>query len=250
MITAVAASGDPELGVSEPIRGELIEQMLDRSADFVFRYRFRPTRRFEYVNHAVTKLIGYTPEEFYADPLLHRKFDHPDDHDVLRELVLSGGKAASPRVRWIRRDGAVVWVDQRIVCLYDEDGRLEVMEGIARQVEDPTVGPQAATRVRRGLRIELLQRRVFVDGHEVSLTAAEYRLLVLLTDTPGATITNQEMARYLWQSAHSGNGHTCRAHISNLRKKLPPDEFGRSRIVTVRGQGYRFADELELARPA
>ena len=241
MIAAVASSRLAQ-GVTEPIRAELIEQMLDRSLDFVFRYRFRPERRFEYVNEAVTRLIGYTPAEFYADPLLHQKFDHPDDRDVLRELVLSGGKAASPLVRWIGRDGAVVWVDQRIVCLYDVEGRLEAMEGVARQVEDPTAGPKPMTRVLPGLRIELLQQRVFVEGHEVGLTPAEYKLLVLLTDKPGTTVALDEMARYLWRSAHAGSGHTCQAHISNLRKKLTPDVPGRSRIVTVRGHGYRFED--------
>lgn len=242
MIAAVASGVKPAQGVTEPVRAELIKQMLDRSLDFAFRYRFRPERRFEYVNRAVTRLIGYTPEEFYADPELHRKFDHPDDRDVLRELVLSGGKAASPLVRWIRKDGVVVWVDQRIVCLYDEHGQLEAMEGIARQVEDPTAGPQPMTRVLTGLRIELLQRRVFVEGHEVRLTPAEYKLLVLLTDKPGTTVSRDEMARYLWQSPHAGNGHTCQAHISNLRKKIQPDSSRSARIVTVRGRGYRFED--------
>jgi two-component system alkaline phosphatase synthesis response regulator PhoP len=69
----------------------------------------------------------------------------------------------------------------------------------------------------------------------VRLTTAEYKLLVLLTETPGAVVTRDEMARYLWQSPHAGNGHTCQAHISNLRKKIP------SRIVTIRGEGYRYA---------
>jgi PAS domain S-box-containing protein len=240
VIAELDTSDEP--GLCGPIPAGLVEQMLDRSLDFVFRYRFRPERRFEYVNQAVTRLLGYTPEEFYADPLLHRKFDHPDDLDVLRELVLSGGKAGSPLVRWIRKDGAVVWVDQRIVCLYDDEGRIEAMEGIARTVEDPTAGPEPTTRVRRGLRIELLRQRVFVDGHKVRLTPAEYRLLVLLTEKPGTVVTRDEMARYLWQSPHAGNGHTCQAHISNLRRKIQPDPSAPSRIATVHGQGYRFDD--------
>lgn len=242
MITAVVTAARKLEAVAEPSRAELIEQMLDRSLDFVFRYRFRPERRFEYVNAAVERLVGYAPEEFYADPLLHRRFDHPDDRDVLRELVLSGGKSASPLVRWIRRDGTVIWVDQRIVCLYDENGELEAMEGIARQVEDPTAGPDPMTRVHTGVRIELLQQRVFVEGHEVRLTPAEYKLLVLLTEKPGTTVTRDEMARYLWQSPHGGNGHTCQAHLSNLRKKIERDPSHPTRIVTVHGHGYRFEE--------
>src|SRR3954447_998956 len=97
--------------IAEPVGGELLGQMLDRLPDFVFRYRFRPQPRFEYVSAAVTGLTGYTPEEFYADPNLHRRFDHPDDRDVLRETVLSGGKSASPHVRWIRRAGDSVWAE-------------------------------------------------------------------------------------------------------------------------------------------
>ena len=64
--------------------------------------------------------------------------------------------------------------------------------------------------------------------------------MILLSEQPGRTVSRDEMMRRLWRSDHTGDGHTCEAHISNLRKKIEPDPRNPTRIVTVRGQGYRL----------
>ena len=41
-------------------------------------------------------------------------------------------------LRWQRNDGTTIWTEQRKTPVYDTDGELVAIEGIAREIEDPT----------------------------------------------------------------------------------------------------------------
>ena len=228
-----------------PARPDL-EGLVERAQDLVYRYRLRPTRGFEYVNPAATRITGYTPAEHYADPELGFKLVHPDDRPVLAALLEASVGPSTLPLRWIRKDGATVWTEQRNTPVYDEAGELIAIEGIAREIADPTRGPGETIRLFPGLRINLSLQRVFVDGALVHLTPSEFRLLALLTSRPGAAFTPEEIMRHLWQSNHTGNRHSCETHVSTLRRKIERDPRLPERIRTIRRVGYAFAP----ARPA
>lgn len=88
-----------------------------------------------------------------------------------------------------------------------------------------------------GLRVDLTQHEVTVDGEPVSLTPSEFRILTLLAERPGRVFSRRELLQHLWSSRHVPDERTADAHISNLRRKLGD----RHRIVTVRGAGYKLA---------
>jgi PAS domain S-box-containing protein len=160
---------------------ESLRLLLDRSPVVAYRYRLVPDRAFKYVNATAERLSGYTPDEFYADPEIGERLTHPDDRSVLLELLRAGWQSG-PRVsRWIRKDGGQIWVEQTTVSVHDEHGVLVALEGMVRQIDDPTTGPLASIRTVGGIRIELVERRAYVDRREVDLTPAEFKLLV-----PGA----------------------------------------------------------------
>jgi DNA-binding response OmpR family regulator len=89
--------------------------------------------------------------------------------------------------------------------------------------------------------IDRLRHTVTVAGAEVPLTPTEFRLLAFLATEPGRAYTAQEILHHLWQSDHVGRGGACKAHISNLRRKIEADPSRPERIVTVRGAGYALA---------
>jgi len=211
--------------------------LVDRASDVVFRYRVLRPEGFDFVSRGVTRLTGYTPEEHYENPELVRGLVHPDDRPLIDD-VLSSGATASPIVlRWLRKDGRSVWIEQRATSVYDERGELAAIEGIARAVHDPTTGARPSIRIVGDVRIDLDRGRVFVDGRDVHLTRSELRLLVLLTDAPGETVSRQRIMEELRDRQCAASGRTCEVHLSKLRAKIGRDE----RIETVRGQGYRFA---------
>lgn len=110
-------------------------RMAEQAPDLIYRYEFTPTRGFTYVSPAATAITGYTPEEHYADPDLGYKIIHPDD----RHLLAAAERADHPRgqpviLRWVRRNGEVIWTELRNVMISDAQGNLVAIEGIARDI--------------------------------------------------------------------------------------------------------------------
>src|SRR5919109_1658912 len=101
----------------------------------VYRYRLAPACGFEYVSPSVTPLTGYTAEEHYADPHLGLKLVHPDDHHALRQMV--EGRLPTPVIlRIVRKDGRIIWMEQRNRALFDARGQLTAIEGVALAITE------------------------------------------------------------------------------------------------------------------
>lgn len=217
-----------------------VTDLLDRAADVVFRYRVQPRVGFEYVSGAVRRVSGYTPAELYADPGLLLGLVHRDDRAVLCELLERGATQLPTVLRWVRKDGTVIWIELRAISIRAADGSVVALEAIAREVEDPTFGVGPAVRILGDLRIDLYRSRVVVAGVPVRLTPAEFRVLAILTDNPGRVVARSTIVEALWDSSHDGNGRAIEVHISALRRKIERDPADPRRIETARGRGYRF----------
>ncbi len=114
---------------------ERFRLLAEHASDLVYRVRLKPEQRFEYVSPSATAITGYTPEEHYADPWLGYKIVHPEDRKILEEASGVGGEPRKEvTLRWIRKDGSVIWTEQRNTPVYDDSGELVALEGIARDV--------------------------------------------------------------------------------------------------------------------
>jgi len=114
---------------------ERFRRLAENADDLIYRYEYIPERRFAYVSPSAGKITGYTPEEHYADPDLAFKVFHPDDQHLLEEIAgHDEGMTKTLTVRWIRKDGTMVWVEQAIVYVLDEDGNKVAIEGIVRDI--------------------------------------------------------------------------------------------------------------------
>ncbi len=113
-------------------------RLAENAQDLIYRYRLYPDPVFEYVSPSATAMTGYTPEDHYADPLLGIKLVHPDDLHLVSDLAMSDeASLRKPRIlRWIHKNGALLWTEQRNVPIYDETGRLIALEGIARDLTE------------------------------------------------------------------------------------------------------------------
>ncbi|OHD06090.1 MAG: DNA-binding response regulator [Sphingomonadales bacterium GWF1_63_6] len=85
------------------------------------------------------------------------------------------------------------------------------------------------------LRISEACRSVALDGEEISVSRREFAILHALAERPGHVLSRSQLEDriYGWQEEIESNA--VEVHIHKLRAKL-----GRSRIETVRGEGYRI----------
>ena len=113
---------------------ERFRLLAENAQDLIYRYRLKPTPGFEYVSPSATAIIGYTPEEHYADPELRFKIVHPDDKHLIDEALRSPESLIT--IRWLRKDGGVIWIEQRTKAIYDGAGEVIAIEGIARDVTE------------------------------------------------------------------------------------------------------------------
>lgn len=103
--------------------------------DLVYYIRLKPEMRFEYVSPSSTHIVGYTPEDHYADPLLGWKLVHPDDRPIL-ETALGQAAESSLVLRWVRKDGQVIWTEQMNTPIYDLSGEMVALVGVARDISE------------------------------------------------------------------------------------------------------------------
>jgi two-component system, OmpR family, phosphate regulon response regulator PhoB len=95
------------------------------------------------------------------------------------------------------------------------------------------------------LRVDRAAHRVWVDGHEVELTALEFKLLLTLHDRRNRVQTRDALLSDVWKIDADVTTRTVDTHVKRLREKLGNAGIY---IQTVRGVGYRFAerpDEIE-----
>jgi len=126
-------------------------QMVENAKDLIYRYRLAPTRGYEYISPVVKDMLGYEPKDFYADPDLGLKLVHPDNRHRL-EQAHQGAEPFHERatLRYMHRDGRVIWCERVNVPIYDKAGNLVAMEGIARDVTERKEFEQALLSVIQG----------------------------------------------------------------------------------------------------
>lgn len=92
------------------------------------------------------------------------------------------------------------------------------------------------------IKIDIGSGIVFKAGHEVSLTAMEYKLLTYLANNRNKVIGKEEIFNNVWDDSFVSDG-TLNVHIRHLREKLEDDPNEPVYIKTARGRGYLFKAE-------
>lgn len=113
---------------------KVFEFLAQNSSDLIYIYRVVPEPKFEYVSPSSTRITGYTPEEHYADPRLGLKLVHPDDLPILNNFLNKNVITEPIILRWKKKDGSIIWTEQINTPIYDENGNLIAIQGIARDI--------------------------------------------------------------------------------------------------------------------
>src|SRR5262249_42675742 len=88
--------------------------------------------------------------------------------------------------------------------------------------------------------VDLARHKVLLAGHEVELTAIEFKLLKYLLETKGRVQTRDTLLDKVWGYDAFVTTRTVDTHVKRLREKLGKWE---QYLETVRGIGYRFREK-------
>ena len=90
------------------------------------------------------------------------------------------------------------------------------------------------------LTIDLARREVQRGSQVLPLKPREYELLVFLVRHRGIALSRDLILERVWGWDYGGGTRTVDVHIRWLREKIEADPEHPTRLVTVRGIGYRF----------
>ncbi len=81
---------------------------------------------------------------------------------------------------------------------------------------------------------------VTVRGQVVKMPLKEFELLFVLMINAGRVLTRESLIDQVWGSDYYGDTKTLDVHIKRLRAKVESDQLRPTRIVTIRGLGYKY----------
>jgi two-component system KDP operon response regulator KdpE len=93
------------------------------------------------------------------------------------------------------------------------------------------------------LKVDLVNRKVFMAGNEVHVTPIEFRLLSILVRHAGLVVKHQQLLKEVWGSEHVNDQHYLRIYMGQLRHKLEVNPARPHYLLTEVGVGYRLATD-------
>ena len=114
--------------------------LAENANDIVFHYSFDPEPHYTYVSPSVTKVLGFSPQDFYKDPLFGYKILHPEDEHLLHQsqgiaIKKTKNKTNSDHlaIRYITKNKKTIWLETRFTKI-KKGKKIIALEGISRDI--------------------------------------------------------------------------------------------------------------------
>jgi DNA-binding response OmpR family regulator len=122
--------------------------------------------------------------------------------------------------------------------------RVKALLRRSQRIREEVAHSSADPRIRKlsfdDLQVDQLRREVTLRGEVLALRPKEYDLLVFFAEHKGRVLTRELILERVWGWSFIGDSRTVDVHVRWLRQKMEKDPAKPTRIITVRGGGYRF----------
>jgi len=184
--------------------------------------------------------------------LLDLMLPDADGREVCRELRRRGDvPIVMLTARGTETDrvvGLELGADDYVVKPFSGAEVIARIRAVLRRTGRARDGQPAPAPLRAGpLEVDVAARRARLDGAELQLARKELDLLIRLMRDAGRVVTREDLMAEVWDENWFGSTKTLDVHVGWLRRKLGDDPAEPRFIHTVRGVGFRFAADEELA---
>jgi two-component system response regulator RegX3 len=117
------------------------------------------------------------------------------------------------------------------------------IRAVLRRTPSPveSSGPGATEQLAVGdVTLDPERHEVVVRGEQVQLPLKEFELLQVLLANAGRVVTRETLIDRVWGADYVGDTKTLDVHVKRLRAKIETDPSHPTRIVTIRGLGYKY----------
>lgn len=90
------------------------------------------------------------------------------------------------------------------------------------------------------VKLDKANRRAYIEGNEVNLTAKEFDVLELLMNNPHKVYSRSDLLDIVWGKDYPGDGRTVDVHVRRLREKIEKSPGDPRFVRTKWGVGYYF----------
>ncbi len=117
-----------------------------------------------------------------------------------------------------------------------------IRAALRRTTDDPLVRPAGASGalVVGDVTLDPEAHEVLIRGEAVELPLKEFELLALLLENAGRVLPRVTILDRVWGLDYVGDTKTLDVHVKRLRARVETDPSNPSRIVTIRGLGYKY----------
>jgi len=147
-------------------------------------------------------------------------------------LILSAEHETDVKIKCLK-----VGADDYLTKPFDGEELIARIEAITRRSNNK--GSENELSCGNLIKVDLVRREVKVNGSEVSLTNNEFNLLVYFMKNRNRVISQEELARNVWDIHFDTQTNYINVYISYLRKKIR-DKVEGDFIETVRKKGFVF----------
>jgi len=195
---------------------------------------------------AVARFDAVQPDVVLLDVMLPRR----SGIDVCRELR---SRSAVPIIMVTAKAseidtvvGLEVGADDYVAKPYRMRELVARIRAVMRraQGDNPPAEPERTGGLAAGdVSIDLERHEVHIRGELVSLPLKEFELLALLLEHQGRVLTRETLIDRVWGIDYVGDTKTLDVHVKRLRAKVETEPSRPTRIVTIRGLGYKYVSE-------
>ncbi len=193
-----------------------------------------------YISPAYEKNWGFSAEDLYKNPCIWIESVHPDDREqVIKDIPVNPnditGYVDFREYRIVKNDGEILWIKARAYPVYDIDGKIIRIAGIA---EDITARKQADETMRRSQKMDALGKLTGGIAHDYNnMLGVVLGYAELLQEN----LQNQpELAGYVNEITHAGE------RGAKLTKKLLAFSKNESSDIEVININTVVQDELHM----